>query len=809
MSLPQDALELIGTPSGALVYHLVTLFAIQLILGVAIGHWQRHRDGRAARLLSMSIGVFLARALLMLIALVGRVGLISSDAVIPPLERFLHLTTVALAVWAFLRLSSEYPRAGTAVLLSLGAVAAGTYGAFAMLWPGVEAMGRGYNGYWQGQVWGVSTTAVLAVALIASFVKRGADTGWLACLLGLWLAGQLLQLAAPVAEANTPGWVRLADLAALPLLAGLVYRRALSEVSPAPGEADNATEAVVSVLRAVQAIEDGEALRPALQRAACSLSHALGADMVAVGLLRPGSDDAVQIVALYALATARVDARGHSLSVSDHPLLTNTLRDGRPEQAEGDRGTPEVVELYRDLGLDAAGPLLVQPMTTEDGVVGVLLAGSPVSERQWTPRDREVLQTLADPLASAVAGRERLSGRQQEALEEARSEAQRMAKRAERLEASLREQRRRADELVTRMRLREKETASQKDTSEALALWEDEVRELAVARDALRAQVRHWREKAEALAETKAGLEGQLKTVSRQEGRWAANRFEGVMLSDEEGRIALASPGFLDFLGKTPAELIDRPLRGLFDETAWKSAVTRLLSGSDRPAQACMVTVTAGDGLVRLGLSVLAGPEHGSGGVAAVLQRSVERREPAPELLNLTAIVEETLPRFSEAVDEKRLKVHTDLRDDLPPVCADRDDLCQVIHTLISNAVLASIPGTTVDVVGRAEEGKRLAEDRPAHVLFSVTDTAGGIAAEDQPYVFQRFCGASNPLVEGLGEPGSGMHVARALVEANGGRMWVESEMDVGSTFSFLLPTQCQEGLPDPEPGSGVSEAER
>ncbi|MGD2178078.1 MAG: hypothetical protein PVG71_09680, partial [Anaerolineae bacterium] len=242
MSLLQSFLELITSQSGALVYHLVTLFAIQLMLGVAVGHWQRRRDEASARLLALGIGFFLARMILMVVAVLDRGALLSSDVVLPPLERFLDLATLVLVAWAFSPIPGQSPgqnaRLSTALLIAALLVAAGTYAAFATLWPGVEAQGLAYNGYWQERAWEVSTTATLVLALIVSMAWRGADWGWLGCLLGLWLAGHGLQLIAPVTDASSAGWVRLANLAALPLLAALVYRRALAATSPLMKESE-------------------------------------------------------------------------------------------------------------------------------------------------------------------------------------------------------------------------------------------------------------------------------------------------------------------------------------------------------------------------------------------------------------------------------------------------------------------------------------------------------------------------------------------------------------------------------------------
>ena len=83
-------------------------------------------------------------------------------------------------------------------------------------------------------------------------------------------------------------------------------------------------------------------------------------------------------------------------------------------------------------------------------------------------------------------------------------------------------------------------------------------------------------------------------------------------------------------------------------------------------------------------------------------------------------------------------------------------------------------------------------EPGPPYLMISVTDTGGGIAEKDRGRVFERFYRAERALVEGLGETGVGLSIVKSLVEAHGGRVWVESEMGEGSTFSFLLPISEQ-----------------
>jgi signal transduction histidine kinase len=69
-----------------------------------------------------------------------------------------------------------------------------------------------------------------------------------------------------------------------------------------------------------------------------------------------------------------------------------------------------------------------------------------------------------------------------------------------------------------------------------------------------------------------------------------------------------------------------------------------------------------------------------------------------------------------------------------------------------------------------------------------VTDNGGGIASEDIPRVFDRHSGAEHPLIKGLGDAGVGLSIVKSLVEAQNGRIWVEAEEGVGSTFNVLMP---------------------
>ena len=132
---------------------------------------------------------------------------------------------------------------------------------------------------------------------------------------------------------------------------------------------------------------------------------------------------------------------------------------------------------------------------------------------------------------------------------------------------------------------------------------------------------------------------------------------------------------------------------------------------------------------------------------------------------------------------ERKLAVQLDLPQELSRAVADRDSLYQIMLRLLSNAALCSAEATQIVVSAEETDG-----EMARHVRVSVTDTGGGINPVDYSRVFRRLFRANQPLVQGMGETGVGIAMAKTLVEANGGRIWVESEEGVGSTFSFLLP---------------------
>jgi signal transduction histidine kinase len=148
-----------------------------------------------------------------------------------------------------------------------------------------------------------------------------------------------------------------------------------------------------------------------------------------------------------------------------------------------------------------------------------------------------------------------------------------------------------------------------------------------------------------------------------------------------------------------------------------------------------------------------------------------------PEQINIRNVIENTVNRA-----KRQSWVHwfaIDLPEQLPPLHADELRLERTLYNLLENAIKYSPKGGEIRVFAKAEQD---------HLVIGVSDQGIGISAHDQTKLFEPFQRLEDRSVRGTRGAGLGLLVCRRLVEAHGGRIWVESEPGRGSTFFFTLP---------------------
>lgn len=127
-------------------------------------------------------------------------------------------------------------------------------------------------------------------------------------------------------------------------------------------------------------------------------------------------------------------------------------------------------------------------------------------------------------------------------------------------------------------------------------------------------------------------------------------------------------------------------------------------------------------------------------------------------------------------IGEKDIRLETDIEEGLPALHADIEKTVWVLVNILSNAIRYSKKGDTIKIGLKAQ---------PEGVRFFVTDSGPGIAEEDQAKLFQRYVQVGQKSQQGWG---LGLAISKEFVQAQGGKIWVESEVGRGSTFSFSLP---------------------
>ncbi|MBS3787212.1 HAMP domain-containing protein [Candidatus Bipolaricaulota bacterium] len=145
--------------------------------------------------------------------------------------------------------------------------------------------------------------------------------------------------------------------------------------------------------------------------------------------------------------------------------------------------------------------------------------------------------------------------------------------------------------------------------------------------------------------------------------------------------------------------------------------------------------------------------------------------------VDLVELVERVTRKMNEFSKKSGVKLKTDLPDSLPEIHLDADRVSQVINNIVKNALHHTETG----------EVRIYLEDRPEEIEVKVSDTGRGIPAEKLDHVFDRFY-RSDSSRSTRDSTGLGLSIAKELVEAHGGAIWIDSEVGQGTTVGFSLP---------------------
>ena len=232
------------------------------------------------------------------------------------------------------------------------------------------------------------------------------------------------------------------------------------------------------------------------------------------------------------------------------------------------------------------------------------------------------------------------------------------------------------------------------------------------------------------------------------------------------------------------------------DKNEFLRAVTHDLNAPLRNiiGMVSMVMMKHGDKLPEDGLAKLqrieANAKHQTELIGDLLELSrLRTRKPTPERVDLDELIGGIVSNLGHDLESAEIALRVE--GDMPTIAAERTRVRQVFQNLIDNAIKYMMDAERREIVVRSTRTRDFQPDifNGVDVLqFSVADTGRGIAAQDVDRVFQVFNRSTHSGTHEVAGRGVGLASVRAIVEQMGGRIWVESELNRGSTFSFTLP---------------------
>ncbi|MCB0036911.1 MAG: GAF domain-containing protein, partial [Anaerolineales bacterium] len=404
----EQAIRLVSQSPDNLAYHILTLLAVQAALSIALWQWRQNRqDLFAGRLAGAAATIFLLR--IILAAILATTNQSDLRLLLPPLERAMDMTITAVIVWALVPSLPSSPRLNE-VALFLGLIAIIiTYLLAAQEWPQLVALNIGYAKTNQAAAWAIAQLATLGVALALLLISRPRDWGirfftllplgmaHLAHLLGITPNGEF------VIDSALPYWVRLAYLISLPLLAVLAYRHNLAQLLSEQLGTRPIVDQFSDLLGWSSAVIFTPKLEDTLRGSVQFAANLMGANFVAVGIM--GDGDNLNVMSLRPSETGgNPMIYRWILKISDWPGMQLSLRQrAAVELLPNGIGARQLFGLYQELGISAAGAMLIEPVFGSRGQqVGLLLLGGAPHLDHWSEDDKVLTPHVAAFIGQAV-----------------------------------------------------------------------------------------------------------------------------------------------------------------------------------------------------------------------------------------------------------------------------------------------------------------------------------------------------------------------------------------------------------------------
>lgn len=761
-SFPQEMTEVIGQSVGGVAYDLICAIVGLVIVGMAANEWRRLGSSDYGRM-AVAAGVLLAGRLV-------RASLSMTDWSLGTLylEGLLQALTLSALTWGYLyEIFSTRQRAR----LYLIVVAASMVG---LVVTGLVVSPESFSSGLNSRIW------LIAVLLLSAFA------------LGLWIwhrqrLSRLLGVAFLISLLSAVGgllgfqeFALLGHLAILPLFAMETYRMVLAdlvayrqELKTVSEQALSRTQDMAFLLEVNQSIVASLDLPVVLERVSESVARAVNADWAYILLPLENSPEALTVAARYGWwgrrwMQDRLVTRRVTIHLRDYSLLRHAALRRQQVLANEPDDYEQFDRLHKLVSRPQGGPTLIQPIFVQGRWLGIVLVGHIGGQRSFSQADSELCQDLASQIATAIDNARHYQG--------TNKQARRLAK---------------------LLRVREEEVTQRQAVLESIA---DGVVVAGQDGDVILANTAAER----ILGLTRKQLMGQaikrlcaglLVDGGREIGEQAALEWDDKRVMGSLGPVKMPDGAILGhvavFRDVTREHQADSAKDDFF---ATVSHELRTTLASIKGYVELLATGAAGD----VGpqqhrfLDVVSANTDQMANMVNKLVAVSEMERGAIQIasvqVDMRVILKEAVRAARAEATERQLDLVLDLPPELSSVKGDSERLRKVVDNLLENALRFTPPGGQIKVWAAESSLEDEGAFPNGYLVVSVRDSGVGIPSEEHGRIFEKFYQVEDPLSPAAGGSGVGLAIVKSFVEAHGGRVWVESQVGEGSTFSFVLP---------------------